>query len=83
VNKVPVVALLRAAQRLAALITGVKYPGIVLNRDETSVADKGDVWWGTVAIPARPPALAQLKPAIPGHLTWWIRKSDAAVLGTR
>jgi len=46
-----------------------------------TVLDKGDVWWVTFAVKEWPQNMAKLRPALADHLTLWIRKRDAAILG--
>ena len=69
------------ARKLGVVIMEQKYPGVTFDGAGIEVQDKGDNWWVIVPVKEWPKEMQTLKPALPGHLTFWIRKADAAVLG--
>ena len=71
------------AQKLAVLVMAQKYAGVIFDSAGVEVLDKGDVWWVKVPVKEWPKDMQTLKPALPEHLTFWIRKTDAAVLAIR
>ena len=62
------------------MIMREKYPGVTFDSEATDVLDKGDVWWVAFTVKEWPKEMQGLKPVLPGHLTVWIRKADAAVM---
>ncbi len=69
------------AKRLGRLVMEQKYPGVTFDSQSPTVLDKGDVWWVTFTVKEWPQNMAKLRPALADHLTLWIRKRDAAILG--
>jgi len=69
------------AKSLGHLVLEQKYPRVTFDFLSPAVLDKGDVWWVTYPVREWPKDMAKLAPVLPDHLTLWIRKRDAAILG--
>ena len=68
------------AKKLGVLLMQQRYPGVVYSDSSPTLTDKGDIWWVTFHVDKWPKDMAGLKPLLPGQLTFWIRKRDAAIL---
>ena len=69
------------AKKLATLVMQQKYPGATFDAASADVLDKGDTWWVNFTVREWPKDMEKLRPLLPAHITFLIRKSDAAVLG--
>jgi hypothetical protein len=69
------------ARSLGRLVLEQKYARVKFDFLSPAILDKGDVWWVTFPVREWPEDMAKLAPVLPDHLTLWIRKRDAAILG--
>jgi hypothetical protein len=68
------------AKKLGVLLMQQRYPGVVSSESSPTLTDQGDIWWATFRVDKWPKDMVGLKPLLPGQLTLWIRKRDAAIL---